>query len=453
MTSTPTRVRYQVLVLACCLAALTYLDRACFGVAAPTIVAELGLTSVADLKGAITAFAIAYGLFEVPTGWWGDRYGPRRVLIRVVLWWSLFTALTGLVANWTVAGYALSGLIVLNIVRFLFGMGEAGAFPNVARALQNWFPPHARARAQGFVWMSARLSGGLTPLVWTLLVAGTSVTGSLLTWREAFVFFGLLGVIWSLVFAWKFRNRPDEHPHTNAAERELIAAGREPPTSPHRVPWLAILFGRNLFCLYVMYFCITYGWYFNMTYLPACLENRYGVEPTDVFGAIMKGGPLWLGAIGCLIGGYVTDGLLRNGVRLRWARRLPGLVGLALCASCYLLAAFMPSAWSFALAISLAAFFNDLTIGGTWAMCQDVGGRHTAVVAGFLNTSASAGAAVAGWCSGLVLDHYLAMRPASERIAALIDGYEANLLIFAAVTVVAAVAWFGADAERQVPQD
>src|SRR4051794_34851982 len=187
MTSA-SRIRYQVLLLACCLSALTYLDRACFGVAAPTIVKEFGLDSVADLKWAITAFAIAYGLFEIPTGWWGDRYGPRRVLIRIVLWWSFFTALTGLV-GWRMAGVTLGELATLIAVRFLFGAGEAGAFPNIARALQNWFPPHARARAQGCVWMSARLMGGLTPLVWTLLVAGTGYTPSLLSWRAAFVLF------------------------------------------------------------------------------------------------------------------------------------------------------------------------------------------------------------------------------------------------------------------------
>src|SRR5262245_42981532 len=132
----PTRVRYRVLVLACLLAALTYLDRACFGVAAPAIVADLGLNSVADLRWPIMAFGIAYGLFEIPTGWLGDRYGPKRVLIRIVLWWSFFTALTGLVTNWnvTVVGLTLTGLVMLTVVRFLFAAGEAGAFPNIARA-------------------------------------------------------------------------------------------------------------------------------------------------------------------------------------------------------------------------------------------------------------------------------------------------------------------------------
>jgi MFS transporter, ACS family, glucarate transporter len=459
--SPPTRVRYKVLVLACLLSALTYLDRACFGVAAPAIVADLGLNSVADLKGAITAFAIAYGIFEIPTGWWGDRFGPRRVLIRVVLWWSFFTAMTGLV-GWRVAGVTLGGLLTLTAVRFLFAAGEAGAFPNIARALQNWFPPNTRARAQGCVWMSARLMGGLTPLVWTLLVAGTDYMPSILTWRIAFVLFGLLGVAWCVSFAIRFRDRPDQHPDVNTAERELIEAGRDRfPPGHTAVPWAAVLFNRNLVCLYLMYFGITYGWYFNMTYLPACLETRYGIEPTSMFGSILKGGPLWLGAVGCLLGGYLTDGLYRRGMRLRWARRLPGLVGLVLCAGCYLAAAGMPDALSFATAISLAAFFNDLVIGGAWATTQDVGGRHTAVVAGCLNTAASAGAAIAGWMSGKVLQHALDERAAvvgvavdrltgPDKTAALVIGYETNLLIFAAATAVAAIAWLGADAERPI---
>lgn len=456
------RIRYQVLLLACLLSALTYLDRACFGVAAPTIVDEFGLDSVADLKWAITAFAIAYGLFEVPTGWWGDRFGPRKVLIRIVLWWSFFTVLTGL-AGWKVAGITLGGLTFLILVRFMFGAGEAGAFPNIARALQNWFPPAERARAQGLVWMSARLMGGLTPLLWTFLVAGTSLMGPLLTWRQAFFVFGLLGLLWCLIFARRFRDRPEQHPLVNDQERAHILAGRQPGLQHAPVPWLSVLFQRNLVCLYLMYFCITYGWYFNMTYLPACLEKRYGVDPSDIFGAIMKGGPLWLGALGCLLGGLLTDALLRRGASLRWSRQLPGFVGIVLCSICYFVASSMPSAWSFALAISLAAFFNDFVIGGAWATCQDVGGKHTAVVAGVMNTAASAGAAIAGWFSGVVLDRALNAKARlldstvselslADRTAALVVGYETNLLIFAATTAVAAIVWLGANAERRLPE-
>jgi predicted MFS family arabinose efflux permease len=307
--------------------------------------------------------------------------------------------------------------------------------------------------------------GGLTPLVWTFLVAGTAYTSAMVSWRGAFVLFGVLGLVWSVVFAWRFRNRPDERPDVNTAERELIAAGRAADPPGHEaVPWRLVLFRRNLVCLYLMYFGITYGWYFNMTYLPACLETRYGVEKTSIVGSIQKGGPLWLGAVGCLLGGYLTDALLRRGMSLRWSRRLPGLVGLILCSACYLAGAWMPDAWSFALAISLAAFFNDLVMGGAWATVQDVGGRHTAVVAGVLNTAASAGAAVAGWMSGAVLQYYLDGQAVvvgvsvqeltdADKAPALVAGYEANLLIFAAITAVAALVWLGADAERPLRND
>src|SRR5262249_38779362 len=193
---------------------------------------------------------------------------------------------------------------------------------------------------------------------------------------------------------------------------DLIAAGGNADPAHGTVPWSQVLFNRNLVCLYLMYFGITYGWYFNMTYLPACLETRYDVEPTSVIGAVYKGGPLWLGAVGCLVGGYFTDALLRRGMNLRWSRRLPGLAGLVLCAVCYFVAAGMPSAWSFALAISLAAFFNDLVIGGAWATCQDVGGRHTAVGAACMKTAAGASPPLAGWFSGVVLGPALARRPA-----------------------------------------
>jgi ACS family glucarate transporter-like MFS transporter len=456
----PTNIRYRVLLLACTLSMLTYLDRACFGAAAPTMVAEFGLNSVADLRWAITAFAIAYGLFEIPSGWWGDRFGVRKVLLRIVLWWSFFTVLTGLV-GYTVAGYVLGGVVTLAVIRFLFGMGEAGAYPNIARALHNWFPVTERGRAQGFVWMSGRLMGGLTPLIWTLLVSGTAYTVPLINWRMAFLLFGLLGVVWCIVFAFTFRNRPDEHPKVNEAERELIASNHHETNAHEAIPWSKILFNRNLVFLYLMYFGITYGWYFNMTYLPSCLETRYGVESTSVFGAILKGGPLWLGAVGCIVGGILTDRLLRNGRSLRWARRGPGLIGLVCCAFCYLIAAYMPDALSFAVMISLAAFFNDLVIGGAWSTCQDIGGKYTGIVGGCMNTAASAGAAVAGWISGKVLDMYLQRSadsldtsvkelPKPERVEALVLGYQTNLLLFAVITLGAALCWCFADADRRV---
>jgi ACS family glucarate transporter-like MFS transporter len=454
-TERPTNVRLEVLALACSLSMITYLDRVCFGAAGTLIASELGLPSEGSLKGAYTAFAISYGLFEIPSGWWGDVRGPRRVLLRIVLWWSVFTVLTGLVGM-QVAGVTLGGLTTLCVVRFLFGAGEAGAYPNIARALRNWFPAHERGAAQGWVWMAGRLMGGLTPFIWMLLVHGAEGKPGLVHWRAAFWIFGLVGVVWCVIFALRFRDRPEDHPGVNAAERAHIAAGAGASESHSHVPWRGLLLNPRLWCLYLMYFCATYGWYFNVTYLAGCLESRYGVARDNVLGSLYKGGPLWLGAVGCLLGGYLTDRMLRRGMPRRWSRRLPGIVGHFACAGCCLGAAYAPTALSFFILISLAAFCNDLMMGSAWATCQDIGGKHTAVLAGCMNMSGAAGAAAAGWFSGSILEHYLRVQanladvtvlelPTSLKHAALVDGYTVNLLVFAAVYLLAACLWFGVD--------
>src|SRR5438067_12935922 len=147
----PTNVRYGVLGFACVLSMITYLDRVCFGTVAPFIQEEFHLSDW-QLGWLFTAFALAYAIFEVPTGWLGDVFGPRRTLIRIVLWWSLFTALTGVV--YPVAGWAWFAFAAMLLVRFFFGVGEAGAYPNIARAFHNWFPFRERGFAQGTVWMA-----------------------------------------------------------------------------------------------------------------------------------------------------------------------------------------------------------------------------------------------------------------------------------------------------------
>src|SRR5438067_7201249 len=144
----PSRVRFGVLAFVCALSMITYLDRAAFPNAQKSIINDLGLKSVADLTWALTAFSLAYAIFEVPTGYMGDRFGTRKTLIRIVLWWSFFTAVSGL-AGWRIAGVMLVGLSVLVGVRFLFGIGEAGAYPNISKAIYNWFPSHERGRASG----------------------------------------------------------------------------------------------------------------------------------------------------------------------------------------------------------------------------------------------------------------------------------------------------------------
>ena len=451
----PTRVRYTVLAFACALSMVTYLDRVCFGSAAPQLAAELGLENVAGLKWAFTAFAIAYAVFEVPSGWLGDAWGPRSILLRIVAWWSLCTALTALVGL-RVGAITLGGLGTLIALRFLFGAGEAGAYPNITRALHNWFPAHKFATAQGWVWMSGRLMGGLTPLIWAVLVSNLGMS-----WRIAFVLFGALGVVWCVGFAATFRNHPTEHAHINEAEKDLIGCEHQAVSTHGVTPWRYFLRSGNLWLLCWMYFGMAYGWYFNITYLSAYVRDRFAIEDSSLIGALCKGGPLWVGAIGCLSGGMLVDALARRLGDRRRARRLLCTTMLGTCALCWFAAINATSAGWFFVAISAAALANDMTLASAWATCQDIGQRHAAITAACMNTIGTLGAATAGWLTGTLVEGSLARYATSLNIAAAelsstqkqaasMTGFEWSFVSYALVYVLSAICWRFIDPNKPI---
>jgi MFS family permease len=483
----PTRVRFGVLAFAATLSMITYLDRVCIGSAAKELVKDLGLNSVADLAGVLAAFSLAYALFEVPTGWLADIWGPRRVMIRIVIWWSCFTALTGLI-GWHVGGYVLGTveikigwyvfdtLALLTLVRFLFGIGEAGAYPNITRALHNWFPFEERGFAQGTVWMSARLMGGLTPLVWALLVTGinyeqASPSGQTTTvwlwyplvhWRATFWLFAGLGLVWCALFMLWFRDRPEEKSSVNAAELALIRSGAvAAPTSHGHVPWRQIFTSGNLWTLCIMYACQSYPWYFYVNYLPNFLEQQYHVSPTSFWGALCKGGPLWMGAIGCLAGGFLTDWFIRRTGNRRLGRRLFGVLGHGACVFGFLGCLMAPDVAWFFIAISLCGFSADLTMGSSWSICQDIGRRHSAIVAGSMNMIGNLGGFFGTWFSGWILGRALnahaeqlgmAVNALSEadKAAGLWPGYQLNFMLFVICHVIGVICWLRVDSTKPV---
>src|SRR4029079_16570011 len=250
-------VRGRVLVFAFLLAVVTYLDRICISAAAPAIMDELHLSFI-QMGLVFSAFTLAYSLFEVPSGWLGDVRGPRRVLTRIVLWWSAFTMLTG----------AARGFLSLITIRFLFGAGEAGAFPNVARSFSRWFPMRERGTANGVLFLGSRLGGMLSAPLALLLIRSW-------TWRAAFAIFGATGVGWAVVWYWWYRDRPSEHPSVNAAELALIQEGSDERETA-KTPWRAVLRSRNLHAICAMYFAFGYGLYFYFTWLPTYLIRELG---------------------------------------------------------------------------------------------------------------------------------------------------------------------------------
>lgn len=449
---------WGVLALVCSLSMITYLDRVCFGVAAPFLAAELDLASVAEMKWAFTSFAIAYALFELPTGWLGDRLGPRAMLIRIVLWWSVCTALTGLVGMKS-GGWTFGGLGTLVALRFFFGMGEAGAYPNIARALYNWFPPHRWEYAQGMVWMSGRLMGGITPLIWAVLVTGTRWTAPVVTWRGAFVLFGLVGVSWCLLFWIFFRNHP---PGLIAASPEETEP-RAVPASHGAIPWKWMLTNRSLLALCGAYSLLNYGWAFNITYLPSYLQQRFGDVGTPSLIALYTGAPLWVGAVGCLCGGACVSLLDRILQDRRRSRCGLGTLAMLGCAASWGIASLTESLHVFSISVAMAAFFVDLTLGAAWATCQDLGREQTAVATAFMNTIGTLGAALATWLTGTLVQLSLSQSAASEgltvpelteavRQAASRQGFQTVFLTYIVFYLVAALCWFMVQERRSTPQ-
>jgi ACS family glucarate transporter-like MFS transporter len=240
----PTSKRYWVIVFAVALAVVTYIDRVCISQAAPAITHDLRLTP-SQMGWVFSAFAWAYALFEIPGGWLGDKIGARKVLMRIVIWWSFFTAATGWAWN----------VVSLVVTRALFGAGEAGCFPNLTKAFTSWLPGDERVRAQGIMWMSARWGGAFTPLlvVWIF---------QYMSWRAAFGVFGLLGVIWAIFFYRWYRDSPRDHKGVNRAELALLHETHNLASGHGNVPWRRFLGSRTVWMLWAQYFCLSYGWYF-----------------------------------------------------------------------------------------------------------------------------------------------------------------------------------------------
>jgi MFS family permease len=385
----PTAVRYQVLGWVCVLSMITYIDRVCIKQVGNDIQSALGISEI-ELGLAFSAFGLAYALFEVPSGWLGDRLGPRKVLTRIVLCWSLFTALTGCVWQFTLdSGYALdvpylgyvpivfNGVMLLILIRFLFGAGEAGAYPNIARALRNWFPYAQRGRAQGLLWAFGRWGGAIGP---GLILFFATWLG----WRGAFWAFGIMGALWVTCFAFWFRNTPAEHPGVNDAERELILGGRE-STQPPPLSWATMLRSRSLWCLSLMYFCSNAGWCFFITWDKKFHEKVLHLADWQLL--LASSTPLAFGGLACLLGGLLTDRQVRIWGR-RWGRTLQGLVSYFLGGAFFALALLASSAGdAFLVVVCLctASFLKDFAMAASWATCIDIGHRYSGTVAGFMN--------------------------------------------------------------------
>lgn len=389
--SQPTTVRFRVLAWACSLSLLTYIDRVCIKQVEGDISRDLGLTTE-QFSWVFASFAFSYAIFEVPTGWLGDRLGPRKVLTRIVIWWSAFTALTGMVwrFRWETDGYAgyvffFDSWLLLVLIRFLFGIGEAGAYPNLARGLRSWFPFHQRGRTQGLVWMFARWGGAVAP---PLIAFFAHRFG----WRGAFYVFGAIGALWAACFWMSFRDRPEDHPGVNDAEKDFIRTEPGPKIVEQRpLSWATMLSSRSLWLLSAMYFCSNAGWYFFITWDRRYYESVLQLAGNDLVFA--SSAPLFFGGFACIFGGFLTDRLV-GVLGRRWGRTLQGAVAYMLGGLFFLLAMIVRDPWISVVLLCIASFTKDFAMGVSWATCLDIGHRYSGTVSGFMNMVGNLGGAV-----------------------------------------------------------
>ena len=430
----------------CVLSFLTYFDRFSIMRVQGDVQRDLGI-SVEQMGWIFSVFWLAYALFEIPGGWLGDRFGARKTLTRIVLAWSAFTALTG----------AAVGFLSLFTWRFLFGVGEAGAYPNIARVQSRWLPQRSQGTASGMLWLVARWGGALAPLLFGILLRWVDSRGfrsvlghvpivhgaaHLAAWRLAFWVAGIAGIVWVVLFYPWFRDDPAHMPKANAAELELIRTGRSAePNQPKPAldgdVWRSLFSNRSLWALALVYAFGSFGWSFFASWMPRFLLERHHLdyEHSEWMSAL----PMLCGGVACLLGGWMSDVLIRL-TRSQWlGRALLPMIGRVVSAVAVLAITQARTPQQAVVLMCITLAFYDLGQGANWAAIIDIGGRYSGTAAGFIN--------MVGNLGGNVLQPIIAPRIFTR------FGWGTMFAVYAGTYVMSAVMWIFIDPARRFYQD
>ncbi len=418
--------RYQLVLIFVIFAIITYLDRNSFSSVGDDITKELNLSDK-EWGLLLAAFSLAYGGFEIPTGLMVDKIGPKRTLMRIVLWWSSFTILTGFAAAFHIGPIVISGFYFLIIVRFLFGAGEAGAFPTVSVAIARWFPTIERGRIQSIVWMGSRLGGALAPVtsIWLAESYG---------WRGVFYIFGSFGFVWAALWWFWFKDEPRDAVGISEAEVKEIEEGRSIKTLNHKLlPLSTITSNSNLWALMAMYHCLLYGAYFYMSWMPKYLQNGRGIPKADLGWMISL--PFVLGMGGCLVGGFVSDYLVKKR-GLKFGRRYVGMFGLMMAGVCMIIGSYIADTSIAIVFLGLGLAFKDFTLPVSWAAATDIGGQNAGMVSGSMGRAGQLGSVVMASAFGYILTET--------------GSYELPVRIIGVIVVLGGLFWLRIDASKPI---
>lgn len=375
--------RNIVLLLLVLISVVTFLDRINITMASQDIMTELGL-SESQWGWVLSVFTISYGLMQVPLGVWGDKRGYRLVLALIVLWWSLFTGLTGL-------AWSFGSLLV---IRFMFGIGEAGSYPCMTGVVVKWYKQHETSTAQGYIWAASRMGGALTPFIVLPVL-------TLLGWHWAFYLLAALGVVWAAGWYFWFRDKPAE---VKGISDEELATLPEPVKKSEEkvaIPWRKMMQNRQFWLILAMYFFYAWGSWFFFSWFPRFMEVGRGFDKSELTYVIAI--PFVMSMVGNIAGGYLSSKLsLKYGLKV--GRRLLGVGGLAVSALFMFLAAFIPGKMEVFVFLSLAFGVIDLMLPSAWAICSDIGGRYSGAVSGAMNTAGNIGGFVCATAFGYLIE-------------------------------------------------
>ena len=399
------------------LTVLLFIDRACISAAKEEISSDLNF-DLTDFGWVMAMFTLGYALFQTPSGKLADKWGPRRVLTSIVATWSVLTTMTG--AAWN--------FVSMLIIRFLFGVGESGAFPSLAKVIYYWFPVKERGIVQGINFSGARIGAAFAlPLV-------AMIIGSV-GWRMSFIIFGCIGVAFAILWGLLFRNTPEESKTISEKERTYILENREKPSSGEKaqLSFGAILSSRNMWLAMLQYIASNFTFYFTLSWMYPYLKDRFalgGVE-AGLYAMI----PLLAGAAGNWVSGFWVDRLYKKR-NIKISRRLPAVTGFILAAIGMLVMANIDTPQLAIIFLAIAIFGADMTLSPSWAFCIDIGKENAGAVSGTMNMAGNLGAFVT-----IIAFPYLYEWTGS---------FQPFFYVCVALSAIAVVIWFSMDPEESM---
>lgn len=430
MAKSPTHTRWLIVALIFCMGVLMFIDRVNISIAAKYIMPEYGLSDV-QMGWIFSAFVLGYAILQIPGGWLGDRFGPKRVLAGAVFWWSFFTAVTAVAGDWFLT--SLLGVVgSFVVVRVLIGIGEAAGPPNYNRVVANWVAPGERGLAMGIAASGSALGAALTPplIVWIMVTLG---------WRAAFYLAGGVGILLAVVWYWLATDHPADHSWVNAAELQQITHESAPSLGPHQlagpVPWRMILGRADLWFLTAAYFVLGYILYIYFSWFYLYLVNVRGFSVLS--GGVYSMAPFLASAVASPIGGWLSDYLSQ-----RFGKRVGrcgiGLICLLLTAGLIYAGAAATDPYIAIMFLSLGAGALFLSAAAYWATTIDLARTYAGTVSGFMNMGGNLGGALSPTLTPLLAQHI---------------GWEGALYVAAALALLSAFCWLGVHPERVIVAD